>query len=71
MLELCRRHHEGKTIAGVRINRWAAVMRDYNQMQDNVVNCTALMACTRIQLFDVNQRTLSMWYVNISFGSQH
>ncbi|KAG5277488.1 hypothetical protein AALO_G00118210 [Alosa alosa] len=39
MLELCRVHrHEGKTLAGVRINRWGAVMRDYKQIQDNVVN---------------------------------
>ncbi|XP_041947807.1 uncharacterized protein LOC121708916 [Alosa sapidissima] len=63
MLELCRVHsHEGTTLAGVRINRWGAVMRDYKQIQDNVVNCPALMASTRIQLFDVNQRTLSMWH---------
>lgn len=62
MLELCRIHsHEGRTLAGVRINRWGAVMRDYTRMQDNVINCPALMARTRIQLYDVNQRTLTMW----------
>ncbi|XP_058509620.1 uncharacterized protein LOC131475475 [Solea solea] len=63
MLELCRIHtQDTRTIAGVRINRWAGIMRDYKQIRHNVVNCPALMACTRIQLFDVNQRTLSMWH---------
>ena len=62
MLELCRVHSsDAKTIAGARLNRWGAVMRDYKLIQDNVVNCPALMASTRIMLFDVNQRTLSMW----------
>ncbi|XP_041952042.1 uncharacterized protein LOC121712116 [Alosa sapidissima] len=38
-IAVCRAHsHEGKTLAGVRINRWGAVMRDYKQIQDNVVN---------------------------------
>ncbi|CAL8257266.1 unnamed protein product [Arctogadus glacialis] len=61
MLELCRVHSgDAKTIAGARLNRWGAVMRDYKLIQDNVVNCPALMASTRIQLYDVNQRTLSM-----------
>ena len=62
MLELCRVHSgDAKTIAGARLNRWGAVMRDYKLIQDNVVNCPALMASTRIQLYDVNQRTRSMW----------
>ncbi|XP_030196810.1 uncharacterized protein LOC115531596 [Gadus morhua] len=65
MLELCRVHSgDAKTIAGARLNRWGAVMRDYKLIQDNVVNCPALMASTRIMLFDVNQRTLSMWQNN-------
>ncbi|XP_058474505.1 uncharacterized protein LOC131447057 [Solea solea] len=63
MLELCRIHTQDiRTIAGVCINRWAAIMRDYKQIRYNVVHCPALMACTRIQLYDVNQWTLSMWH---------
>ncbi|KAG7524491.1 hypothetical protein JOB18_012650 [Solea senegalensis] len=63
MLELYRVHiHDVKTFAGVRINRWAGVMRDYKQIQENVVNSPVLMACTRIQLYNVHQRALSMWY---------
>ena len=62
VLELCRVHAaDARTLTGARVNRWGAVMRDYRQVQDNVVHCLALMASTRIQLFDVNQRTLSMW----------
>nr|XP_043909248.1 uncharacterized protein LOC122786817 [Solea senegalensis] len=63
MLELCRIHtRDTRTLTGVHNNRWAGVMRDYKHIQDNVVNCPALMACTRVQLYDVNQQTLSMWH---------
>ncbi|XP_078137859.1 uncharacterized protein LOC144543533 [Centroberyx gerrardi] len=55
-------HHEGRTIAGVRINRWGAVMRDYSLIRDNILNCQALMTSTSIQLFDVNHRTLLQWH---------
>ncbi|KAL2080220.1 hypothetical protein ACEWY4_024015 [Coilia grayii] len=63
ILELCRIHpHEACTIAGVRVQRWGAVMRDYNQIQQNICSSTALMASTRIQLYCVNQRTLTQWH---------
>ncbi|CAL8358269.1 unnamed protein product [Merluccius merluccius] len=52
---------DAKTLAGARLNCWGAIMRDYKQIQDNVLYCPALMASTHIQLYDVNQRTLSMW----------
>ena len=61
MLELCRTHHEGTTIGGVRVHRWGAVMRDYKLIRDNVLNSPTLMASAPIQLFDVNQRTLMQW----------
>ncbi|XP_051249211.1 uncharacterized protein LOC127359470 [Dicentrarchus labrax] len=34
---------EGRTIAGVRIHRWSAVMRDYQTIRENVYSCAALM----------------------------
>src|SRR4029434_5432538 len=61
LLELCRTHHEGTTIAGVRVNRWGAVMQDYKLIRDNVLNSPVLMASTHIQLFEINQRTLMQW----------
>ena len=62
MLELCRIHiGDARTVTGARLNRWGAVMRDYKLIQDNVLHCPALMASTHIQLYDVNQRTLSTW----------
>ncbi len=60
-LELCRIHYEGRTIAGVRMSRWSAVMRDYSLIRDNVRNSQDLMAAAPIQLYDVNQRTLLQW----------
>ncbi|KAG7454080.1 hypothetical protein MATL_G00263900 [Megalops atlanticus] len=63
LLELCRAHsHEATTLAGVRMHRWGAVMSEYRQIRDNVLNCPTLMACTRIQLYDVNKRTLTQWH---------
>ncbi|XP_076851096.1 uncharacterized protein LOC143501317 [Brachyhypopomus gauderio] len=61
-LALCRLHPGGQTIAGVRVNRWAAIMRDYGVIRDVVLGSPGLMARTRIQLFELNQRTLTQWY---------
>ncbi|KAM8852771.1 uncharacterized protein ACB058_011494 [Synchiropus picturatus] len=63
MLELCRaRNDEGATIAGVRVQRWAGVIKDYKLIRENVLGCRTLMANTRIALYEVNQRTLSFWH---------
>ena len=62
VLELCRLHqHDAVVIAGVRVHCWGAVLRDYRQIQNNVLNCTSLLASTCIQLFGINQRTLFQW----------
>ncbi|XP_051249579.1 uncharacterized protein LOC127359643 [Dicentrarchus labrax] len=53
---------EGRKIAGVWIPRWGAVMRDYLTIRENVYSCAALMTSTRIQLYDVNRRTLTQWH---------
>ncbi|XP_051788938.1 uncharacterized protein LOC127529436 [Erpetoichthys calabaricus] len=62
-IELSRIHPEGTTICGVRVNRWAAVMRDYICIQENILTNPVLMAQTRIQLFPLNQRTLAQWHL--------
>ncbi|KAK1802494.1 hypothetical protein P4O66_022146, partial [Electrophorus voltai] len=61
-LALCWLHPDGQTIAGVRVNRWAAVMRDYGVNRDVVLGSPGLITLTRIQLFELIQRTLTQWY---------
>ncbi|XP_028665325.2 uncharacterized protein LOC114657618 [Erpetoichthys calabaricus] len=61
-VQLSRIHPEGTTVSGVRVNRWAAVMRDYICIQENILTNPVLMAQTRIQLFPLNQRTLAQWH---------
>ncbi|XP_039599300.1 uncharacterized protein LOC120522416 [Polypterus senegalus] len=61
-VELSRIHPEGTTICGVRVNRWAAVMRDYICIRENILTNSVLLAQTRIQLFPLNQRTLAQWH---------
>ncbi|KAL1269398.1 hypothetical protein QQF64_031687 [Cirrhinus molitorella] len=46
------------------MNCWAAIIHDYQAIRRLVGNCPALRGQTRIQLFAVNQRTLSVWYNN-------
>ncbi|KAL0162775.1 hypothetical protein M9458_042171, partial [Cirrhinus mrigala] len=41
-----------------RVNRWAAILRDYNMIRDIVQDSTAISTRTRIQLLEINQRTL-------------
>ncbi|KAK1788427.1 hypothetical protein P4O66_016858 [Electrophorus voltai] len=60
-LALCRLHPAGQTVAGVRVNRWAAVTRDYGVIMDVVLGSPGLLTRTRIQLFELNQRTLTQW----------
>ncbi|XP_058628833.1 uncharacterized protein LOC131538758 [Onychostoma macrolepis] len=61
-LELCSIHPAGKVKWGVSMNRWAAILHDYQAIRRLVGNCPALRGRTRIQLFEINQRTLSVWY---------
>ncbi|KAL2082091.1 hypothetical protein ACEWY4_021909 [Coilia grayii] len=59
ILELCRLHiQEINAIP----QRWDSVMRDYRQIQKNVLSCPTLMAHTRMQLFVVSKRTLTQWH---------
>lgn len=61
-LALIHIHPAGQTIAGVRVNRWAAILRDYNMIRDIVRDSTAISTQTQIQLLEINQQTLCQWY---------
>ncbi|KAI2651377.1 hypothetical protein H4Q32_019448 [Labeo rohita] len=61
-LALSHIHPAGQTIAGFRVNRWAAILRDYNMIRDIVQDSAAISTRTRIQLLEINQRTLCQWY---------
>ncbi|CAB1441185.1 unnamed protein product [Pleuronectes platessa] len=60
-LELCGIHQEGRTIAGVRVNRWGVIMTDYRRIRENFFNTWGLSKAAPVQLLEVNQRTLMQW----------
>lgn len=60
-LALCRIYPAGQTVSGVKVNRWAVILRDYRMITDVVLDSPRLMAQTRLQLFELNQHTLSQW----------
>ncbi|KAI4905920.1 hypothetical protein NFI96_030119 [Prochilodus magdalenae] len=64
-LELCAIHPRGQKIAGVKVNRWAVILHDYGRIRRMVLNSPALMKATALQLFEINQRTLSVWHNNL------
>ncbi|XP_042567382.1 uncharacterized protein si:ch73-112l6.1 [Cyprinus carpio] len=61
-LALCRIYPAGQTIAGVRVNRWAAILRDYRRIRDIVLGSPGIMAQTKLKLFELNQLTISQWH---------
>ncbi|XP_026051984.1 uncharacterized protein LOC113038622 isoform X1 [Carassius auratus] len=61
-LALSHIHPAGQTIAGFRVNRWAAILHDYNMIRDIVQDNAAISTQTQIQLLEINQRTLCQWY---------
>ncbi|RXN36530.1 cyclin-dependent kinase inhibitor 1C-like protein [Labeo rohita] len=54
----------GKVKWGVSTNCWTAILHDNQAIRRLVGNYPALRGQTRIQLFEVNQQTLSVWYNN-------
>ena len=44
-------------------SRWTLVCRDYRGIQERVVNNGMVMRETQIQLPEINQTTLSQWYI--------
>ena len=60
-VELSRIYPAGKSICGVRQDRWALVKRDYSRIRDLVLANPTLKTQTTIQLFEVNNLTLRQW----------
>ncbi|KAJ8370902.1 hypothetical protein SKAU_G00109300 [Synaphobranchus kaupii] len=60
--QLCRLHPTGFLSGGVRRTRWTAVLADYIHIRELVLDSPRLMAQTTLQLFELNQRTLSQWF---------
>ncbi|XP_001345268.3 uncharacterized protein si:ch73-112l6.1 [Danio rerio] len=61
-LALSHIHPVDQTVAGVRVSRWTAILRDYSMIRNIVQDSPAISSRTRIQLLEINQRTLSQWY---------
>ncbi|KAG9278284.1 hypothetical protein AMEX_G6128 [Astyanax mexicanus] len=63
-LELCFVHPRGRKLMGFRMNRWAVVLYDYGRIRSLTLNSPGLVEATALQLFEINQRTLSLWHNN-------
>ncbi|XP_039511922.1 uncharacterized protein LOC120467178 [Pimephales promelas] len=60
-IKLCALHKSPTKKDGVRLPRWTKVLADYHHIRDLVLNCQTLMEATSLQLFMLNQRTLTQW----------
>ncbi|XP_038843898.1 uncharacterized protein LOC120043343 [Salvelinus namaycush] len=58
---LCQIHPSTTQSAGVKSRR-ALILADYVAIRVAVLNSPRLMAQTNLQLFELNQRTISQWY---------
>ena len=60
-LRLCVLYPGNKRVMGVLLTRWTLVLREYNSIRNVVTMHPALKTRTTIQLYVVNQYTLSQW----------
>ncbi|XP_069000216.1 uncharacterized protein [Embiotoca jacksoni] len=60
--QLCRLHPASTWSGGITRSRWSLVLQDYVAVREAVLASPRLMAQTSIQLFELNQRTLSQWF---------
>ncbi|XP_051812777.1 formin-A-like isoform X1 [Acanthochromis polyacanthus] len=60
--QLCRLHPATAHVGGVPKTWWSLVLTDYVAIREAVLVSPRLMAQTTIQLFELNQRTLSQWF---------
>ncbi|KAF1376323.1 hypothetical protein PFLUV_G00210310 [Perca fluviatilis] len=60
--QLCRLYPSDTRVLGVKRTRWSLVLSDYVAIRAAVLASPRLMAQTDIQLFELNQRTLSKWF---------
>ncbi|KAM4595825.1 uncharacterized protein V3H82_003224 [Fundulus diaphanus] len=61
-IKLCSLHKSPTKKDGVRLPRWTKVLTDYHHICDLVLDCHPLMEATSLQLFVLNQRTLTQWF---------
>ncbi|XP_034024633.1 uncharacterized protein LOC117508900 [Thalassophryne amazonica] len=61
-IKLCALHKSPTKKGGVRLPRWTKVLNDYHHIRDLLLNCHPLMEATSLQLFTLNQRTLTQWF---------
>ncbi|XP_023991774.1 uncharacterized protein [Salvelinus sp. IW2-2015] len=59
---LCQIHPSTTQSAGVKKSRRALILADYVAIRVAMLNSPRLMAQTNLQLFELNQRTISQWY---------
>ncbi|XP_030202066.1 uncharacterized protein LOC115534917 [Gadus morhua] len=59
---LCTLHKTTTKKAGVTTPRWSKILHDYHHIRDLVLNSPRVMQGTKIQLFEINQRTLIQWF---------
>lgn len=63
MLKLCEIFPSPQTNQGITTTRWSLVCRAYKKIRDTVLNNARVMEETNIQLAEINNTTLSQWYV--------
>ncbi|XP_056127238.1 uncharacterized protein LOC130104711 [Rhinichthys klamathensis goyatoka] len=61
--QLCRLIPSGSRARGARRSWWDSILLRYQHIRDLVLGHQRLMARAPIQLFELNSRTLSLWYV--------
>ncbi|KAI4795367.1 hypothetical protein KUCAC02_031447 [Chaenocephalus aceratus] len=59
--QLCRLHPAATRFGGIVRTLWFLILTDYVAIREAVLASPRLMAQTDIQLFELNQRTLSQW----------
>ncbi|MEQ2227297.1 hypothetical protein ILYODFUR_036267 [Ilyodon furcidens] len=59
--QLCRLHPVATRVRGIVRTRWSLIHADYMSVSETVLESPRLMAQTTIQLFELNQRTISQW----------
>jgi len=52
---ICRIYSAGQTIAKVRVNQWAAILRVYRMIRDIVLDSPGIMDRTKLKLFELKK----------------
>lgn len=60
--QLCSLHPAATRFGGIARSRWSLILADYVAIRTAVLDSPRLMDQTDIQLFELNQRTLSQWF---------